>query len=900
MPLYLSFLLKQKVVMPHKPNMFRHKYFKWLFMLLLSLLATVALIPALNTAAMTAPELIQQGRQLYVAGQFEPALTRWQQAEKAYGQDTVGVTGSLINQAQAWEAMGHQRRACKLLVRSLTPNNPTAEQLCEPNQPSDRPFQSTLEPLELRAIGLSNLGNVLRLIGNLEASQQVLRQSLAITPADNKGSVLLRLGNTARDLGNRDRDRTNQIERSDTPNPPNQITSSGSRIRINQVTSSAPAAPTCTTPFNRSTRAITYYQQAIDCYQATAQLSPNSLPTIQAQLNHLGLLIDGGNWLRQVDRLDEADRWLAQYQPQITQLINQLQLQLNQLPNHHETLTAKINFAHNLTNYYQQSNLTSDAPEWRSIQQQLIQVIDQARNLKNLPTEAYALQNLGWLYEQTKQFPQALQQTNLALHRIQSLSLPDMTYQLEWQRGRILRQMGQSQPAIQAYDASVQALQQARGDLIAVNPDAQFSLRDTVEPLYREFIGLLLPTGSTPDPSHIRKSLGLIDSLQLTELENFFRCQILQARQFQIDQAEDPTAAIFHTIVLNDRVEVILKLPGRKELIHYNSMVRRQELEAQLAKFQGGMQDRSLGIQFQESSQQIYNWLLGPAKRYLDESQPAVKTLVFVLDGNLRNLPMSALYDGQQYLIEKYAVAMTPGLQLLGPKQFGDRSPAAVIAGLSTGNTVKIGGKTFSFSPLDNVLQEVEDIRQSLPQSQVLLDKDFTTDKFRASVRASAAPIVHIASHGQFSSNPDETFILTASEQPVDVNVLQNLLQTRSQSQPNPIELLVLSACETAQGDQRAALGLAGIAVRAGAFGTLASLWSVDDTSTALLMKQFYSELSRTDVRLSKVEALRQAQLKLLHDNAPTDRANSEDNDVPSPFIHPYFWAPFVLVGNWL
>jgi CHAT domain-containing protein len=868
-----SLFLKQKVAMPHKLKTPWSKFFGWL--LLLSLGATVVLIPALKTEAMTAPELLQQGRQFYVTGQFEQALTRWQQAEKAYGKDTVGVTGSLINQAQAWEAMGHQRKACKLLVGSLIPGNPTAEEFCEPAQPASLAFQPTVEPLELRAISLSNLGNVLRLIGNLETSQQILLQSLTITPADSKGSVLLRLGNTARDLGNRDRDRTNQI------------------------TTSANASPTCTTSLDRKTRAITYYQQAIACYQAT-QLAPGSLVAIQAQLNHLSLLVDGGDWLRQVDRQDEANRWLTQFQPQITQLSQQLQPQLNQQPNTYEALTAKINFAHSLTNYYQQTKLALDAPSWRSIQQQLAQVVEQAKNLGNLQAEAYAMQNLGWMYEQTGQLPQALQQTNLALHRIQSLALPDMTYQLEWQRGRILNRMGQSQSAIQAYDASVQALQLARSDLIAVNSDAQFSLRDTVEPLYRELIGLLLPKGSDPDPSNIRESLRLIDSLQLTELENFFRCQILKARQYQIDQAEDPTAAIFHTIVLNDRVEVILKLPGRSDLIHYSSMIRRQDLEQQLEQFQRDVQRRSSGADVKKTAQQVYNWLLRPAEPYLIASRPSVKTLVFVLDGSLRNLPMSALYDGQHYLIEKYAVAMTPGLQLLGPKKSGSRSTSAVIAGLTTGNTVTLGGQSIPFAPLSNVLKEVNDIKLLLPQSEVLLDQAFTTDKFRQAVRSSSAPIVHIASHGQFSSNPDETFILTASEKPVDVNVLQNLLQTRSQSQPNPIELLVLSACETARGDQRAALGLAGIAVRAGAFGTLASLWSVNDESTASLMGQFYSELSRPEVQLSKVEALRQAQLSLLHGNDLTERSNSGKNDLPTEFSHPYFWAPFVLVGNWL
>jgi tetratricopeptide (TPR) repeat protein len=160
-----SRLLNHKVVMVNNPNTFRYhplrQPLRWLCLLLLSFWAVVGLIPALKAEAMTAPELIQQGQQLYAAGQFEQALRHWQQAEKAYGKDTVGITGSLINQAQAWEATGHQRRACQLLVQSLRPNQPTAQEFCEPSPPAD-PFESTIEPVELRAIGLSNLGNILQ------------------------------------------------------------------------------------------------------------------------------------------------------------------------------------------------------------------------------------------------------------------------------------------------------------------------------------------------------------------------------------------------------------------------------------------------------------------------------------------------------------------------------------------------------------------------------------------------------------------------------------------------------------------------------------------------------------------------------------------------------------------
>jgi CHAT domain-containing protein len=440
--------------------------------------------------------------------------------------------------------------------------------------------------------------------------------------------------------------------------------------------------------------------------------------------------------------------------------------------------------------------------------------------------------------------------------------------------------------------------------LIAVNPDAQFSLRDTVEPIYREYISLLLPIGKNPAQENIQKSLRLIDSLQLAELENFFRCNLLQARQVQVDQAEDPTAAVFHMIILDDRIETILKLPQQTELIRQTSLVKRSELEQQLGWFREQLKDRSSGADVQKTAQLVYDWLLRSTEPQLEVSN--IKTLVFVLDGSLRGIPMAALYNGQHYLVEKYAVAITPGLQLLGAKQNYSRSKSVLIAGLTTGSTITVSDRPIRFSPLTNVLQEVQQIKALLPQSKVLLDDQFTTEKFRNQVSASSYAIVHVATHGRFSSNPDETFILTASAQPVDVNELQTILQNRSQAQAAPVELLVFSACETAVGDKRAALGLAGVAIRAGAFSTLASLWAVDDASTSLLMGQFYRAFSQGDSQISKAEALRRAQLSLLYGRevAPTadlQKSIGGDNaETDADFSHPYFWTPFVLVGDWL
>ncbi len=267
----------------------------------------------------------------------------------------------------------------------------------------------------------------------------------------------------------------------------------------------------------------------------------------------------------------------------------------------------------------------------------------------------------------------------------------------------------------------------------------------------------------------------------------------------------------------------------------------------------------------------MYNWLLKPAAT--DLAQSHVKTLVFVLDGLLRNIPMAALYDGKQYLIEKYGIALTPGLQLVNPKPLQSQQLKAIAAGLTESRP--------GFSALPNVKRELEGIHSQIPGS-LLLNNEFTSKALQNQVNSLPFSVVHLATHGQFSSKAEETFIV-AWDKRIYVKELNNLVRTREQNRPEAIELLVLSACETATGDNRAALGIAGVAIRAGARSTIASLWNLDDQSTAQLMSKFYQELA--DKTLTKAEALRRAQLALLQN---------------PKYQRPMFWAPYILLGNWL
>ncbi len=494
--------------------------------------------------------------------------------------------------------------------------------------------------------------------------------------------------------------------------------------------------------------------------------------------------------------------------------------------------------------------------------------MQQAKQIQDKRAEAYALNELGKLYEQNQQWQDAKNLTQQVLQIAQEIDGNDITARAAWQLGRILFQQGDITGAIASYRNAYNNLQSLRSDLVAINPDAQFNFRDNVEPVYRQFASLLLqPNANQAD---IKQARTVIEALQLAELDNFFRDACLDIKPAQIDEI-DTQAAVFYPIILSDRLEVILSLP-KQPLRHYSTPLGASQVESVLQKMYSSLY---LGYSSQERkqfSQQIYEWLISPALSDLNISK--ITTLVFVPDGFFRNLPMAALYDGKQYLVERYAIAISSGLQLF-PQSLERQKPTALTVGLTEARQ--------GFSALPGVLVELNQIANEL-NSKILLDRQFTRQTFQEKMNATSFEIVHLATHGQFSSNPEETFLL-AWDGKINIQDFDQFFQKRRLGILKPIELLVLSACQTASGDKRATLGLAGLALRSGASSTLASLWSVNDESTANLMSEFYRQLTEPNQFISKAEALRQAQLSMLKNPL---------------YDHPYFWASFVLVGNWL
>jgi CHAT domain-containing protein len=195
---------------------------------------------------------------------------------------------------------------------------------------------------------------------------------------------------------------------------------------------------------------------------------------------------------------------------------------------------------------------------------------------------------------------------------------------------------------------------------------------------------------------------------------------------------------------------------------------------------------------------------------------------------------------------------------------------------LAVGVTEAVQG----FPPLPNVSAELEALRE-IYKSTTLVDREFVVSRFEETLRQEQFSILHIASHGEFSSEPGKTFLLA-----VDGKVTMDRLDQYIglfKFRDDPLELLTLSACDTAEGDDRAALGLAGVAIKAGARSAVATLWEINDVAAAGLIADFYRGLQ--DPSISRATALQRAQVKMLGDPR---------------YEHPGFWAPFLLINNWL
>ncbi|MEB3210099.1 MAG: CHAT domain-containing protein, partial [Leptolyngbyaceae bacterium] len=824
-----------------------------------------------------------RGRLYFSLGRSHEALQVWEQAQGSYSQlgDLDGVAGSQINRAQALERLGYYRRACQTVLSAMQVDSD-----CDLAQPDTRELvQQAIAAYpnpQVQHLGLRSLGNVLRLMGYLDASEQMLQQALAIDSAQvstETATTLLSLGSTQQA----------QYRRARVLYPP---TGRGGDRQVTEELADS---------------ALAYFQRAYELIHAgqATSIAPVQQLSTQIQLHQLGLWLDIETWAQQFPDLAEV----GVYRSQIDQQAEALYMQ--ELPQMDLSDSSVNVYLSTARKFLMVQSLSSD-PKWFERAYVLAQrAVDHSEQL-NVPRLISTSKGLlGQIYERlsVSPTPSALKPedeesqpsmewtdgsrfvddpslawqtsqslTSSALGVAQSNQLWDLAYQWQWQLGRLYRSNNQKERAIAHYEAAVQSLDTVRSNLLGIDADIQFSFRDNVEPIYREWVELLLTTNQPSVPQqNLQQAIQAVDSLRVSELENFLQCNLNSAVEISREQV-DPAAAVVYPILLPNQLAVITRLPNTDTLNLHSVDISSEDVEETVVNLRRELSKPYPSSAGRAIAQDLYDWMIRPVQPLLETG--GVKTLVFVLDGELRNVPMAVLNDGTQYLVEKYAIALMPGLQLIAPRPLAQLPLNVLTFGLS--DIRPDFPPHQGFAALQNVETELQQINARL-NSRQFINQEFTQETLKANIASVPSPVVHLATHGQFSSEPEETFIL-AWDQRINVNDLSSILQLRNEND-NAIELLVLSACKTADGDSRAALGLAGVAVQSGARSTLASLWYVDDAGTATLMSQFYEELATAETPITKSEALRRAQVTLLQN--PLYQA-------------PLFWAPYVLVGNWL
>ncbi|MBD1832755.1 CHAT domain-containing protein [Cyanobacteria bacterium FACHB-472] len=764
-------------------------------------------------------------------GKIDRAIASWEQAIQIYAKDGKSdrqIAKLLTEQAQAYSDLGQYRKAIALLQPDI--------------KISDKSTQAAAQ---------GALGNAYWALGDYE-------QALAAHDASLK---------IAREL------QSNNLQSTALNNRGNVYLSRAERYRYQATLARLEGDP----QFKELTKLA---ENDVNAAQSSFQESVavgGSGSAIQALLN--------------LNRLLERSP-----SPNLAEIANNRNSALaliEQAPDSRDKAYALINIADSLkrqNSTEEAANRISEFPVWI-----LEKALTIAKNIGDSRAESFALGSLGNLYEVSRGYEKALLLTGEAQLAAQKVNAADSLYRWQWQAGRIYKAIDKQSQAIASFKGAIATLQSIRGDIVVANKELQFNFRDDVEPVYRGLMELLLATENQlygrsivaedskliaqdnsrnasplPKDNSLKTVIGTLESLKLAELQNFFGddCVQVALNNSQRNGAiSDTNAAAIYSVILDDRTEIIFQRPNGT-MSSYKVEIGKQQLEKEIELLRNLLENRG-SEEYLTQSQKVYNLLIRPMEADLAASK--LRTLVFINDGVMRQIPMSALHDGKEFLIQKYAIATTPSINLTNSQSQDRRKLKALIMGLTVEKP--------PFAPLMNVEAEVKAVKQILGGTP-LVDNAFTLENLQTQLQQDSYPVVHMATHGKFGVDAENTFLLGYDEQ-ISIEQIDNLLRSRP-GKP-AVKLLTLSACQTAAGDNRSALGIAGVAVRAGVESALATLWFINDEATVPLIEEFYTQLSQPGI--TKVEALQKAQLKMI--------ANFDYN-------HPALWSPFILIGNWL
>ncbi|OKH32370.1 hypothetical protein NIES2119_26405 [[Phormidium ambiguum] IAM M-71] len=381
-------------------------------------------------------------------------------------------------------------------------------------------------------------------------------------------------------------------------------------------------------------------------------------------------------------------------------------------------------------------------------------------------------------------------------------------------------------------------------------------------------------------------------NISLNQL-NTLRADIL--RQLQ------PKAVLLYPLILENRLELVLVTPDAPP-IHRSVNVKKADLNRAIVEFRMALENPNSDAK--APALKLYNWLIKPIEK--DLKQAEAKSIIYAPDGQLRYIPLAALYDGEQWLVQRFVTNNITAMSLTKFIRQRTSQPQVLAGAFATGRyNFKMEGTPLAFDGLKFAGVEVENIAAIMPGTIKLLDREFSRE---ATIpRLNDFSIVHLATHAMFvTGKPEDSFIVLGDGNLFTIRDIQRL------SLPN-VELVVLSACQTGIGGKlgngEEILGFGYQMQQTGAKAAIASLWKVNDGGTQALMTAFYAALQSENNSLAL--ALQKAQVALItgkdislnksqYQTVQQRTRSNLPSAVANALSHPHYWAPFILIGNGL
>ncbi len=439
---------------------------------------------------------------------------------------------------------------------------------------------------------------------------------------------------------------------------------------------------------------------------------------------------------------------------------------------------------------------------------------------------------------------------------------------------RILKKLGRKETSLAMYRVAASNLELSKRGILPDCSSTTAQYHDTVRPVYMELAELLFDAaGAAVDVENQQKLLfearNTLEMLKTEELRDYFGDACLGSEKKEITPNNlPPGIAVLYTVIFPERMELLLSLPdGMKRFTVAQPL---GEIGRQVRMLRLTIENRF--DSWEPPAKKLYDWIIRPLEQEFKRQN--ITRIVFVPDGPLRNIPLTVLHDGKTQIIERFSVVTLQNLAYSSRSKWVETEQSILMAGISE--------SVQGYPALTNVEKELQGIGGAAVRrgSVTLLNSEFKLGNIKKHLESAPFPFLHFASHGEFTGSSRDNYILTW-EGKMTLDDLENFIRS-GEMKKNPVEILSLSACQTAAGDDRASLGLAGLAVKSGARNSIASLWDVEDKSTSELFIEFYSIVS-SGYGGGKAEAFRMAQLKMRE-----------------RYKHPYFWSPFLFIGAWL